>query len=131
MCSRKMADNLIYDNGILLPRDVQIYHFLSGSRSSLLVDDINLSKADEVLLTFFESEMRYTTMSSIQIFNGMLRGQDMPFLVFTSDTEEESDKFLTSLLHPRMSTLTSHNKMNSILLHHLDEYAATTKQMPF
>ena len=34
---------------------------------------------------------------SIRIFNGMLRGQGMPFLVFTSDTEEESDIFLTSL----------------------------------
>ena len=25
MCSRKMADNLIYDNGTLLPQDIQIY----------------------------------------------------------------------------------------------------------
>ena len=66
------------------------------------MDDISLSKADEVLLTFFESETRYTTMSSIplsiRIFNGMLIGQEMPSLVFTSDTEEESDIFLTS--HP-------------------------------
>ena len=65
------------------------------------MDDISLSKADEVLLTFFESEMRYTTMSSIplsiRIFNGMLSGQEMPSLVFTSDTEEEADIVLTSL----------------------------------
>ena len=66
-----------------------------------MVDDISLSKADELLLTFFESETRYTTISSIplsiRIFNGMLRGQETPSLVFTSDTEEESDFFLTSL----------------------------------
>ena len=110
MYSTKMADDLIYDDddAILLPPDVQIFlmincsYFLSGSRSSLLVDDISLSKADEVLLTFFESETRYTTtMSSIplsiRIFNGMLRGQETPSLVFISDTEEESDFFLTSL----------------------------------
>ena len=106
----KMADDLIYDDddAILLPPDVQIFlmincsYFLSGSRSSLLADDISLSKADEVLLTFFESETRYTTtMSSIplsiRIFNGMLRGQETPSSVFTSNTEEESDIFLTSL----------------------------------
>ena len=65
------------------------------------MDDISLSKADELLLTFFESETRYTTISSIplsiRIFNGMLRGQETPSLVFISDTEEESDFFLTSL----------------------------------
>ena len=66
-----------------------------------MVDDISLSKADELLLTFFESETRYTTISSIplsiRIFNGMLRGQETPSSVFISDTEEESDFFLTSL----------------------------------
>ena len=66
-----------------------------------MADDISLSKADEVLLIFFESETRYTIMSSIplsiRIFNGMLRGQETPSLVFTSDTEEELDIFLTSL----------------------------------
>ena len=62
-----------------------------------MADDISLSKADKVLLSFFVSEMRYTTMSSIPIsitiFNVMLRGQEMPSLVLTSDTKEESDIF--------------------------------------
>ena len=102
-----MADNLIYHDAILLPSDVQIFLMtnfsclLFGTSSSVLADDISLSKADKVLLTFSESETRYTTMSSIplsiRIFNGMLRGQETPSLVFTSDTEEESDIFLTSL----------------------------------
>ena len=102
-----MADNLIYHDAILLPSDVQIFLMtnfsclLFGTSSSVLADDISLSKADKVLLTFSESETRYTTMSSIplsiRIFNGMLRGQETPSLVFTFDTDEESDIFLTSL----------------------------------
>ena len=34
---------------------------------------------------------------SIRIFNSMVRGQETPSLVFTSDAEEELDIFLTSV----------------------------------